>query len=123
MRLAARPQWHVALEWFAEIMSRNCWRDLENLRVDAVHYIGTGRTWLGFPLLRRARKMGARFTVLPAVHPHSWGDDQIDIRLYQKADAVFCLSDFEAKHLVSRGLSRAKVQRSGLPPMCHGNGE
>ena len=84
----------------------------------AVHFVGTGWDFVGFAMLRLARRSGARFTVWPAVHPGQWGDDRIDLRLYRQADAVFCQSRHEAAHLTSLGLDPARILVCGLPPMC-----
>ena len=91
----------------------------------ALHFVGTGWDFLGFSLMRAARAAGTRFTIWPAVHPKNWGDDQIDITLYNRADAIFCQSDHEKRHLESRGVPVKRLVRCGLPPMCktNGNGE
>ena len=90
--------------------------------LQAVHFVGTGWDFIGFAAHALARKAGARFTIWPAVHPRQWGDDQIDLRLYNLADTVFCQSQNEAAHLEARGLERGKATLSGLPPMCRPDG-
>jgi glycosyltransferase involved in cell wall biosynthesis len=90
--------------------------------VDALHFVGTGWDIIGYPLWREARAAGIPFTIWPAVHPDSWGDDMFDVRLYQKADAVFCQSDHERDHLAARGVPMEKLVRCGLPPMCNNRG-
>lgn len=90
---------------------------------DVLHFIGTGWEFLGFAVHAAAKRVGARFTILPAVHPLSWGDDAIDIRLYNMADRVLCLSEFEKRHLAGRGVSPEKLLRCGLPPMCPEDGD
>ena len=91
----------------------------------ALHFVGTGWDFLGFSLMKAARTAGIRFTIWPAVHPKNWGDDQIDISLYSRADGIFCQSDHERRHLEKLGVPVAKLLRCGLPPMCktNGNGE
>lgn len=89
----------------------------------ALHFVGTGWDFLGFSLMKAARTAGTRFTIWPAVHPKNWGDDQIDISLYSQADAIFCQSDYEKRHLESLGVPVAKLVRCGLPPMCKANGD
>ncbi|MBE2286300.1 MAG: glycosyltransferase family 4 protein [Prosthecobacter sp.] len=91
--------------------------------VDVLHFVGTGWDIIGYPLWREAREAGVPFTVWPAVHPQSWGDDAFDVRLYQKADAVFCQSEHERVHLAARGVPVDKLIRCGLPPMCPTNGD
>lgn len=90
--------------------------------VDVLHFVGTGWDIIGYPLWREARAAGVPFTVWPAVHPQNWGDGAFDVRLYQKADAVFCQSGHEKAHLASRGVPAEKLIRCGLPPMCRANG-
>jgi glycosyltransferase involved in cell wall biosynthesis len=88
-----------------------------------VHFIGTGWDFAGFAFLRAARESGALFTVLPAVHPDSWGDDVIDLRFYKQTDAVFCLSEHERRHLAALGVPESKLVRTVLPPMCRTDGD
>jgi len=88
-----------------------------------VHFIGTGWDFSGFAFLRAARSVGARFTIMPAVHPQNWGDDQIDLRLYRQSDAIICQSDHEKRHLCSLGIPEQKMVRGGLPPMCDADGD
>lgn len=112
---------------FAEVLSRvlnprQSWQALL-ASADVLHFVGTGWDIIGYPLWREARRAGVPFTVWPAVHPLNWGDDAFDVRLYQKADAVFCQSDHEREHLTARGVPSAKLLRCGLPPMCRTNGD
>ena len=67
-----------------------------------LHFVGTGWDFMGLAAARLARKKGMGFTIWPAVHPGAWGDDQIDVRLYRQADAVFCQSEYERNHLATR---------------------
>ena len=90
---------------------------------EALHFVGTGWDYLGFPLLKAAKAANIRFTVWPAVHPSNWGDDKIDISLYREADAIFCQSDYEKNHLAKLGVPESKLVRCGLPPMCLENGD
>ena len=91
-------------------------------KVDWIHFVGTGHDYLGFALVRLARKAGVRFTVWPAVHPRDWGDDVLDVRLYRKADAVMCQTSYEKRHLAELGVPESKLLICGLPPMCLGDG-
>jgi glycosyltransferase involved in cell wall biosynthesis len=118
-RLASRRKTHDALEWIL----RQAWQGCHSGgSADIVHFVGTGWDFFGFAMLRRARQVGARFSVLPAIHPRAWGDDVLDIRLYQKADAVICLSECERKHLRERGVPPEKLLKCPLPPMCGADG-
>jgi glycosyltransferase involved in cell wall biosynthesis len=119
-RLASRRKTHDALEWIL----RQAWQVCDSgARADIVHFVGTGWDFFGFAMLKRARQVGARFSVLPAIHPRSWGDDVLDIRLYQKADAVICLSECEREHLRERGVPLEKLLKCPLPPMCGSDGD
>lgn len=91
--------------------------------VDVVHYIGTGWEMLGFAALAEARRRGAAFTVLPAVHPGSWGDNALDIELYNQADAVFVQSEFERAHLTRLGVDPARLHLTILAPASEADGD
>lgn len=92
-------------------------------QVDVVHFVGVGWELLGFLALAEARKRAAAFTVLPAVHPETWGDSPLDVALYNQADAVFVLSGFERAHLVGRGVDAARLHLSGLAPASAPDGD
>jgi len=91
--------------------------------IDVVHYIGTGWEILGFATLAEARKRGAAFTILPAVHPHSWGDNPLDISLYNQADAVLVLSEAERTHLIRLGVEPFRLHCCGLAPASPPDGD
>ncbi len=122
LRLAARPVLHPVLELI--ISTALPAKSLDELiaKVDWIHFVGTGRDYIGFALVRLARKVGVRFTVWPAVHPRDWGDDVLDVRLYQKADAVICQTSYEQRHLAGLGVPESKLLACGLPPMCLADG-
>jgi glycosyltransferase involved in cell wall biosynthesis len=125
LRLAARPVLHPVLELivYAALPPKSLKRLIG--KVDWIHFVGTGRDYLGFSLARFARKLGVRFTVWPAVHPNDWGDDVLDVRLYRKADTVMCQTSYEKRHLAGLGVPEGKLVSCGLPPMClaDGNGD
>ena len=83
---------------------------------DVVHYVGTGWELLGFAALAEARKRGAAFTALPAVHPGTWGDSPLDVSLYNQADAVLTLSESERTHLIRQGVVPERLHVCGLAP-------
>ena len=118
-RLASRPKTHSLLEW----VLRQAWSGGESQGVNVVHFVGTGWDYFGFAMLNWARQVGARFSVWPAVHPRSWGDDVLDIRLYKQANAVVCQSESERDHLRERGVPLEKLVKCPLPPMCQTNGD
>jgi glycosyltransferase involved in cell wall biosynthesis len=91
--------------------------------VDVVHFVGNGFELLGFAALSAARGRGAAFTVLPAVHPGSWGDSALDVRLYNQADVVFILSDSEREHLTRLGVEPGRLRQVGLGPATTGAGD
>lgn len=91
--------------------------------LDVVHYIGTGWELLGFAALAEARKRGAAFTVWPAVHPHSWGDNLLDVSLYNQADAVFMQSESERAHLIRLGVDPSRLHVCGLAPASPPDGD
>jgi glycosyltransferase involved in cell wall biosynthesis len=123
MRLAARPMLHPLLELITSAALPA--KSLSKLagKVHWVHFVGTGRDFVGFALLRFARRAGVRFTVWPAVHPREWGDDVLDVRLYRKADKIMCQTFFEKRHLVALGVPENQLLTCGLPPMCLADGK
>ncbi len=115
-RLAGRPQAHGFMELYLQKVFSQHLKEAVSERPDIVHFVGTGWDYVGFPLATFARSAGAKFTVWPAIHPGSWGDDKIDLRLYRKATNVFCQSRFEADFLRDKGLSSERLIVTGLPP-------
>lgn len=81
-----------------------------------VHWVGSGWELLGFAALRAARRRGAAFTVLPAIHEGSWGDSPLDGRLYAAADRVLALSRTERMLLERLGVQGARIDETGLGP-------
>ncbi len=91
--------------------------------VNVIHFVGTGWELLGFAALAEARRRGAAFTVLPAVHPGEWGDSALDVALYNQADAVLTLSDYEQQHLIGLGTEAQRLHTIGLGPATQGTGD
>jgi glycosyltransferase involved in cell wall biosynthesis len=122
LRLAARPVLHPALEFIVSTALPP--RSLKRLigKADWIHFVGTGRDFMGFALVRLARLAGVPFTVWPAVHPRDWGDDVLDVRLYRKAHAVMCQTSYEKRHLAELGVPQMKLLLCGLPSMCLADG-
>jgi len=120
-RLASRPLLHPLLEHLirCSLPEKSFWPGTPSV----IHFVGTGWDYFGFALHHLAETTGALFTVWPAVHPGFWGDDTIDLRLYRKADAVFCQSQYEVRHLVAKGLPEEKAVFCPLPPMCEPDGD
>lgn len=118
-RLASRPLTHGLLEKLLSVS----WCFPGDLDPDLIHFVGTGWDFFGFASAHQARKRRRRLTIWPAVHPRSWGDDRIDLRLYKGADVVFCQTEHERKYLETLGLARAKSIKCPLPPMCRSDGD
>ncbi len=91
--------------------------------INVVHYVGNGWELLGFAALAEARKRGVAFTVLPAVHPGTWGDSSMDVSLYNQADAVVVLSESERTHLIRRGVEPSRLHCCGLAPAALPDGD
>ena len=123
-RLASRPLLHQIMEYFCSLRwGRQLLSNPLLQNCDVIHFVGTGWDFFGFALASFAHNQGALFTIWPAVHQNSWGDDDIDLRLYNLADRVFCQSKFEAQHLTEKGLNPNKAVVAGLPPMCREDGD
>jgi glycosyltransferase involved in cell wall biosynthesis len=123
MRLASRPAFHGLLQTMAVWHYARALPPLPPKPPEVFHFVGTGWDFLGFGIRDLAARAGARFSVFPAVHAGAWGDDRIDLRLYRLADAVFCQSDHERRHLERLGLPPGRVVRCALPPMCSPDGD
>ncbi|MBN8422526.1 MAG: glycosyltransferase family 4 protein [Verrucomicrobia bacterium] len=89
---------------------------------DVLHFVGSGTDITGHPLWRETRETEIPFTVWPSLHPENCDDECFDLQLYQDAEAVFCQSEHEREHLISRGVAADRLIRCGLPPMCPANG-
>jgi glycosyltransferase involved in cell wall biosynthesis len=122
--MASRSILHSALEmWIACQMRSGLAKLRKRKDFDAVHFVGTGWDFSGFAVKGLAHHIRTPFTVWPAVHPYSWGDDVIDVRLYRQADTVFCQTSVEADHLVQKGVERGRISICGLPPSVATNGD
>jgi glycosyltransferase involved in cell wall biosynthesis len=122
MSMASRPALHPLLQAAVEFYYQGLLRHAASRRVDAIHFVGTGWDISGFALAMLASQKNVPFTVWPAVHPGSWGDDAIDMRLYRQADTVFCQTHVEAEHLVRRGIEPERISICGLPPNVSADG-
>ncbi len=83
---------------------------------DIVHVIGNGFEGLGLAAARVARRVGARVTVWPAIHPGNWGDSFLDAKFYRMVDTVFCQSEYEREVITGFGVSRARTIVSPVGP-------
>ncbi len=123
VKLATRPIFHSVLDAILCYELRELLSHLKHTRPRVIHYIGTGHDLIGLPVARLAGQLESIFTVWPAIHPSSWGDDRIDLRLYRRSTRVFCQSDFERRHLESLGVAPGVLVNCGLPPMCQRDGD
>jgi glycosyltransferase involved in cell wall biosynthesis len=83
-----------------------------------IHAIGCGRELLGYAALAEARRRRIPFTLWPAVHVDSWGDDIVDFDLYRRADALFVQTEVERDHLERHGVSATRLFLSAPGPDC-----
>lgn len=121
--LVSRPALQPLAQWLYRRAYQPSLAAAVPATVDVVHYVGTGWELLGFAALAEARRRGAAFTVLPAVHPGSWGDNRLDVSLYNQADAVFVLSQFERTHLARSGVHPSRLHLTGLAPASEASGD
>lgn len=91
--------------------------------VGHVHWIGTGWELTGFEARREAARRRVPFTVLPAIHPGTWGDSAFDFMLYRAADAVFAMSEHERRLLIRGGVPEDRVHVAGLAPAALTDGD
>jgi len=90
---------------------------------DVVHFSGTGREMLGFVAARVADDLDTPFVVTPHMHIGSWGDGAFDFRLYEQADAVVALTEFERSVLVDGGIVTERVHVQGHGVNVNGTGD
>lgn len=74
-----------------------------------VLWVGNGAEFLGFELLRFARRRHLPFLVWPAIHPGTWGDAPLDARLYCDADRVLAQSRYEHRTLERLGVPSDRI--------------
>ena len=136
--IAPRTVWKPVLQRFVSLVARPALQPLAiwlyrrayqpplaaaiPAAANVIHYIGNGWELLGFTALAEARKRGAAFTILPAVHPGAWGDSSLDVALYNQADSVFVLSEFERDYLIRLGVAPSQLQVTGLAPASDATG-
>lgn len=92
-------------------------------RTSHVHWMGTGWELTGRAAEKAARRRGASFSVLPAIHPGAWGDSDFDIAFYRQADAVLAQSDHERALLIDRGVPEERVHRVSPGPSLRLDGD
>jgi glycosyltransferase involved in cell wall biosynthesis len=87
---------------------------------DVVHFNGTGAELLGFAAAALARRRRARFVVCPHAHVGSWGDGDLDVRLYRAAGATIAKTHYEKEALAAAGVPRDRVHVVGNAPVLAG---
>ena len=120
--LVSRPPLQKLALWIYQKAYQESLSEAIPQQTDVVHFVGVGWELLGFLALAEAQKRGAVFTVLPAVHPGTWGDSPLDVALYNQAAKVFVLSESERTHLVKLGVEPSRLHVSGLAPASEANG-
>jgi glycosyltransferase involved in cell wall biosynthesis len=121
--LVSRPPLQKAAIWIYGKAYQKALSAAIPQQVDVVHLVGVGWELLGFLALAEAKKRGAAFTVLPAVHPGTWGDSTLDVKFYNEASAVLVLSESEREHLAQRGVEPERLQVCGLAPATEAVGD
>lgn len=116
LRLITRPRWRALGVAVFRAAFRKSLAAAIPPQTQVVHYVGAGWDLLGFAALAEARQRRVVFSVLPAIHPGSWGDKPLDVLLYQQADAVLVLSEHEREHLIGLGVRRDRLHVLGLAP-------
>lgn len=106
-----------------EFILRRSWQTPQTAKPNVIHYTGTGWDFFGFAIAELARKCNAPFVITPAIHPRSWGDDRIDLRLYHRADRVICFTDHERRYLEELGIAGNKLSACPIPPTCRPDGD
>jgi glycosyltransferase involved in cell wall biosynthesis len=117
-RLASKP----LLNGMLEPILQRAWQRPQTDKPSVVHFVGTGWDYFGFAMAKLARNHQARFVITPAMHPGSWGSDQVDARLYRQADRVICFTKSEGGFLQQLGVAQEKISVSYLPPTCRSDG-
>ena len=119
LSLAARMHYYPSTELMAIRLYRTAFaRSLAEALdgCDVVHYSGTGRELIGFVAQHVAAQRGIPFFVTPHMHVGSWGDSDLDFRLYRRADRLIALTEYERRAYVTNGIptERIHVQGHGL---------
>jgi len=106
--------------------------------VDVVHSVHGGVSFLGYAALLAARRLQLPFVYTPLMHlqgeftgasgsagatslslqliPRTWTDSYWK-RIWQRADAVLTMTDYERQHYVQEGVPAERVFRTGVGPM------
>lgn len=104
---------------------------------DIVHSVHGGVSFLGYAALHAARHLGRPFVYTPLMHlqptpgdragggapvlslrlvPRTWTDAYWK-RIWQQADALLAMTDYERDHYVREGVPAERVHRTGVGPM------
>ena len=96
---------------------------------DLVHAVHGGVSFLGYAALLAARDLGLPFIYTPLMHlppgeeeaplrlvPRSWSDPYWK-KIWQQADALLAMTDFERRRYLREGVPPERVHRTGVGPM------
>jgi len=122
MKCIGRPAFMRLGVWiFNAIFARQCKALLKG--VDVIHHVGQGSEMLGFTAGEVARRLRIPFLVQSAVHPGQWGDGDLDVMLYRRADLLLAHTEYEALWLRTSGMhQRIAVVGCGIDDGIPGNG-
>lgn len=81
-------------------------------RADVVHAMG-GEPH-AYAAYHAAHALHLPFVVTPFAHPGHWGDDELNLSLYRKADAVVALLDGEKRWLAEEGIPAERIHVIGV---------
>ena len=89
--------------------------------VDVIHSVALNH--LGWAAHDAARRLGVPFVLKPLVHPGQYGDDEINLELIRKADAVIALVETEKAFYVDQGVTPDKIEVIGIAPLLNGQAD
>lgn len=136
------PDWLVGAAM--ERLAGHYRQKLEELlsEVDIVHSVHGGVSFLGYAALMAARRLEIPYVYTPLMHwqadprerngnaaapvlslrlvPRTWTDAYWK-RIWQEADALFAMTEYERQHYVREGVPEQRVHRTGVGPMVQLN--
>jgi hypothetical protein len=91
---------------------------------DLIHHIGHATALMGLASSQAAKFHGLPFSVQPSAHPFSFGDSDLDFRIYRRADRLLVHTRFEQDFLRARGITcPMDVVGNGIEDRSDGQGE
>jgi len=98
--------------WYRGVYLRRL-RELAS-EADVVHSLAGG--YLGWTAQEAAASAGVPFVTTPFCHPHQWGDGDLDVKFYCRADAVIGLVQTDRDYLAEIGVPENKLNVVGVSP-------